>query len=111
MKNGLYKIEIDCVIGAGRGVLVVRDGLLFGGNSALALTGRYVETADDIVVGIWTVQSNDGNGFRSMSGFAGLALRGSREGDRYRFERAGAFLSGAPFAADLTAISEEAAPP
>ncbi len=32
MQNGLYKVEIDSALGFGRGVMVVRDGHLFGGT-------------------------------------------------------------------------------
>src|SRR5882672_4768642 len=110
MLNGLYKVEIDSTQGSGRGVMVVRDGHLFGGNAALALAGRYRESGSDIGIEITTVQRNDNSGFRPAPDIDNIALRGRREGDRYLFEAGSALLAGAPFTAVATAISEEAAP-
>ena len=81
MVNGLYKIEIDSARGSGRGVMVVRDGHLFGGNAAFALAGRSLESGQDIAVDITTVQRNDGLGFKPVAGVGKVALRGRREGD------------------------------
>ena len=112
MQNGLYKVEIDSAHGFGRGVMVARDGYLFGGNAALALAGRYLETGQDIAVEIASVQRNDNSGFKPVAGIDKVVLRGRREGgNRYLFEDGSALLSGAPFTAVMTAISEEAAPP
>src|SRR5882724_6502031 len=99
MQNGLYKIEIDSAHGSGRGVMVVRDGLLFGGNAAFALAGRYREFGSDLAIEITTVQRNDGSGFKPAPGIDKIALRGKREGDRYRFEGSSVLLAGAPFTA------------
>jgi len=111
MQNGLYKVEIDGARGSGRGVMVVHDGHLFGGNAVFALAGRCLESGQDIAVDIATVQRNDGLGFEPVAGVGMVTLRGRREGDRYLFEGGTALLAGAPFAVVMTAISEEAAPP
>ena len=111
MLNGLYKIEIDSAHGSGRGVLVVRDGQLFGGNATLALAGCYREFGSEIAIEITAIQRNDGSGFKPVPDVDKIALRGRREGDRYRFEGGSVLLAGAPWTAVVTAISEEAAPP
>ena len=112
MLKGLYKIEIHAARdGSGRGVMVARDGQLFGGNAAFAFAGRYHESGHEIALDVTTVQRNDSLGFKAVSGADKIALRGTREGDRYIFEGGTALLEGAPFTADITAISEEAAPP
>jgi hypothetical protein len=112
MLNGLYKVEIDGARGSGRGVMVVRDGHLFGGNAAFALAGRCLESGQELAVDITTVQRNDGLGFKPVAGVGRVALRGRREGgNRYLFEGGTALLAGAPFTVVMTAISEEAAPP
>ena len=111
MQDGLYKIEIAGAHGFGRGVLVVRDGHLFGGNAAFALAGRARETGSEIVVEIKTLQRNDNLGFRPVPDIGTIALRGRREGDQYLFDGNRVLLAGAPFTARVTAISEEAAPP
>jgi hypothetical protein len=111
MQNGLYKIEIDSAHGSGRGVMVVRDGHLFGGNAAFALAGRYRESGSDLAIEITTVQRNDGSGFKPAPDSDNIALRGRREGEGYRFEGNSVLLAGVPFTAVVTAISEDAAPP
>jgi hypothetical protein len=111
MQNGLYKVEIDSARGSGRGVMVVRDGHLFGGNAAFALAGRILESGQAIAAEITTVQRNDGFGFEPVAGFDKATLRGRREGHRYLFEGGAELLAGAPFTVIMTAISEEAAPP
>ncbi|MBR1235978.1 hypothetical protein [Bradyrhizobium sp. AUGA SZCCT0182] len=113
MLKGLYKAEIHTTHGgSGRGVMVARDGRLFGGNAAFAFAGRYLESGHDIAVDITTVQRNDNLGFKPVSGADNITLRGTRRGgDRYIFEDGTALLAGGPFTADVTAISEEAAPP
>jgi hypothetical protein len=111
MLNGLYKVEIDSAHGSGRGVMVVRDGHLFGGNAAFALAGRSLESGQDIAVEITTIQRNDGLGFKPPADAGKVVLRGRRVSDRYLFEGSAALLAGAPFTAVLTAISEEASPP
>ena len=111
MLNGLYKIEIDSAHGSGRGVLVVRDGHLFGGNAAFALAGRYHESGSDIAIEITTVQRNDNSGFKPAPCVDNIVLRGRRAGDRYLFEAGSVLSADAPFAAVMTALSEEAAPP
>jgi hypothetical protein len=109
MLNGLYKVEIDGARGSGRGVMVVRDGHLFGGNAAFALAGRCLESGQELAVDITTVQRNDGLGFKPVAGVGRVALRGRREGgNRYLFEGGTALLAGAPFTVVMTAISEEA---
>ena len=111
MQDGLYKIEIAGAHDAGRGVLVVRDGHLFGGNAAFAVAGRYRDSGSEIVVEITTLQRNDNLGFRPVPDIDTVALHGRREGDHYLFDGNSVLLAGAPFTARVTAISEETAPP
>jgi hypothetical protein len=41
MRNGLYKIEFQTPRGAGGGVVVLMDGIIRGGDSALYYIGNY----------------------------------------------------------------------
>ena len=111
MQDGLYKVEIDSAHGSGRGVMVVRDGHLFGGNAAIALAGRILESGQELAIDITTVQRNDGLGFKPVPGVDSITLRGQREGERYMFGGGSALLAGAPFTVVTTAMSEEAIPP
>jgi hypothetical protein len=110
MLNGLYKVEIESAHGSGCGVMVVRDGYLFGGNAVFAFAGRCLESGQELLVDIMNVLRNDSHGFKPAPGVDNITLRGKREGDRYMFGSAGALLAGAPFTALMTGISEEAAP-
>src|SRR5260370_28622904 len=111
MLNGLYKVEINSAHGSGRGVMVVRDGDLFGGNAAFAFAGRYHESGQELVVDITTFQRNDNTGFKPVPGADNITLRGRRDGDRYLFEGGAALLGGAPFTAVFAALNDETAPP
>ncbi len=45
MDNGLYKVRFETPRGNGTGVVVLREGLLWGGDSSMFYTGTY--TLDD----------------------------------------------------------------
>lgn len=41
MDNGLYKVRFETPRGSGTGVVVVKDGHLWGGDSSMFYTGTY----------------------------------------------------------------------
>ena len=41
MKNGLYKVHFTTQMGSGAGVVVLRDGRLYGGDSSMYYVGDY----------------------------------------------------------------------
>ena len=41
MKDGLYKVQFTTQLGSGAGVVVLRDGRLYGGDSGMHYVGDY----------------------------------------------------------------------
>ena len=41
MKNGLYRVRFTTQLGSGAGVVVLRDGRLYGGDSSMYYVGDY----------------------------------------------------------------------
>ena len=110
MQTGLYRIELNTPRGFGRGVLVARDGKIFGGNGSYAFAGRAVGSDDEPDIEIATVLRNVGGDYRPIDGVDPFALQGQRGGAPYRFEGRTPLLGG-DVTAVMTALSEEAAPP
>lgn len=113
MLNGLYKIKIETAQGSGRGVAVVRDGRISGGNSAFAFAGSYRETGGEIAAEISVLRHNDDATFERLFGtdeFT-LPLKGKRQGEHFILEADVLRGAGIAFNAVMTAISEAAAPP
>ncbi len=48
MIEGLYKAEFETPFGKGSGVLLLKDGLIHGGNTALYYIGRYDVTGNSL---------------------------------------------------------------
>jgi len=111
--NGLYKIEIETAQGSARGIAVARNGRISGGDSAFAFAGSYRETGDDITAELSVLRHNDDAAYMQLFGtdeFT-LPLKGRRQGEHFVLEADTAQAAGIAFKADLTAISEAAAPP
>jgi len=110
MRNGLYKVEAQSARGSDRGVIVARDGRIFGGNAAFAFGGHSRVSGDGFALELSTLLRNGNPGYQPIAGIGSIALRGLSEGERYRLEGSEPLLGGA-FKAVLTGISEDAAPP
>src|SRR4051812_49398332 len=106
MREGLYKVEVQTAHGQGRGVAVVREGKIFGGNAAFAAVGEYRPAGADITLDISTLLRNRDLNFTPVAEFARVTLQGRRNGEPYLFENSTAAIN-----AVMTEISEEAAPP
>jgi len=111
MLNGFYKADVRTSHGSGRGVIVARDGRMFGGNAAFVFAGRYRQNSEGVAVEITTLRYNDGTDFKSVAGAGNATLQGDRKGDQYIFEGSTGPLSGAALKVVMSEISEEAAPP
>jgi hypothetical protein len=111
MLKGLYKIEVETRRGSGCGVMVARDGKVFGGNAAFAFAGDCREAGERITVELATLRHNDGLDFKPVFGTGPIVLDGRCEDQRYLFEGGTPQLADIAFRAVATEISEEAAPP
>jgi len=110
MLDGLYKVEVHTPHGSGRGVIVARDGGIFGGNAAFAFAGRCRESGDGFAIDILTLLRNGNPDYEQVAGADNITLQGRREGGQYLFGGSSPLLGGA-FTAVMTGISEDAAPP
>ncbi|QPF87740.1 hypothetical protein IC762_16215 [Bradyrhizobium genosp. L] len=110
MQTGLHKIEVDSPRGFARGVLMARDGRVFGGNGGYAFAGAVSGSDSEPAIEIATVLRNVGGNYAPIDGVAPIALKGRRDGASFRFRGVTPLLGG-----DVTvvamALSEEAAPP
>lgn len=113
MLNGLYKLEFETAEASGSGVAVARDGRMFGGNSAFALTGSYQEARGEILAELSILRHDDDVTFARVFGADEFTvpLQGKRQGEHVVLESDASRRAGVTFKAVLTAISEEAAPP
>jgi T3SS negative regulator,GrlR len=48
MQNGLYKVEFQTPLGAGAGVIILQDGKIQGGDSAMYYIGGYSENGQEL---------------------------------------------------------------
>ncbi|MBR0870978.1 hypothetical protein JQ633_11460 [Bradyrhizobium tropiciagri] len=110
MRNGLYKVEVTSGRGFGRGVVVARDGRVFGGNGGYAFAGGAVGSSEEPGFEIATVRRNIGGDYRPIDGVAPFVLQGQRDATGYRLAGNTPLLGG-EVTAVMSALSEDAAPP
>ncbi|VIO75160.1 hypothetical protein [Bradyrhizobium ivorense] len=110
MQDGLYKVEVTSARGFGRGVVIARDGRIFGGNGGYAFAGRAVGADQAPGFEITGVLRNTTGDYRPIDGVARFVLQGARDGEGYRLAGRTPLLGG-EVAAVMTALSEATAPP
>ncbi|MEN3348097.1 MAG: hypothetical protein V7632_1732 [Bradyrhizobium sp.] len=110
MRNGLYKVEVASARGFGRGVVVARDGRIFGGNGGYAFAGCATGSDEEPGFEIATVLRNVGGDYRPIDDVEPFVLRGQRDEGEYRLT-GGTPLLGGDVTAVISALSEAAAPP
>ena len=54
MRNGLYKVHFITQLGSGAGVVVLRDGRLYGGDSGMYYVGDYTLNGDHFTADVRT---------------------------------------------------------
>jgi hypothetical protein len=86
MLNGLYKLEFETAQASGSGVAVARDGRMFGGNSAFALTGSYREARGEIQAELSVLRHDDDVTLERVFGADEFTapLQGKRQGRSHR---------------------------
>jgi T3SS negative regulator,GrlR len=84
MKNGLYSIHatlLDGRVGKGSGVIVFRDGQIFGGDAYLFYTGTYTVKGDtfkgEVLVRRHTSPRNDDNPLFGGPNPVGIGVSGT----------------------------------
>ena len=74
MKNGLYKVTFQSSLGAGTGVVVLNDGRLLGGNSAISYVGTYRVVDNAIVASIETKTHTPVPGMENVLGVPDIVI-------------------------------------
>jgi hypothetical protein len=82
MQNGLYKVSFRTPIGAGDGVVYLRDGQLWGGDSSMYYRGSYVVAGDQFSAQVTSDIHSRPAGMESVFGVdhAQISLSGRHTG-------------------------------
>ncbi|MGE0211342.1 MAG: GrlR family regulatory protein [Parvibaculaceae bacterium] len=83
MRNGLYKIDFETQRGGGQGVVVLKDGRIWGGDSGWFYVGTYEQTGDRFKARVKISAHTKHEHITSVVGMdsADLKLKGTAEGD------------------------------
>ncbi|MES2197223.1 MAG: GrlR family regulatory protein [Pseudomonadota bacterium] len=113
MLEGFYKVRFQVDEAVGRSVMYCHDGIMLGGNSAFAHYGTYSEADGVITSEITSHRHNDDPNYQSLLGsdIAKIDVRGSADGDTYRFRGGSPQMPGAVFQSVMTPIVDEIVPP
>ena len=111
--EGFYKVRFQVDDAVGRSVMYCHDGVMLGGNSAFAHYGTYSEVDGVVTSEITSHRHNDDPNYQSLLGsdIAKIDVRGSANGDIYRFKGGSPQMPGAVFQSVMTPIADEIAAP
>src|SRR3954452_25521207 len=113
MLQGFYKVRFQVNDAVGRSVMYAHAGKMLGGNSAFAHYGTYQETDGVVTSEITSHRHNDDPNYKSLLGadIATIDVRGSADGDIYRFRGGSPQMPGAVFQSVMTPIDDEIVAP
>ena len=105
MKNGLYKVEFATQRGAGAGVVVLNNGKVQGGDSALSYDGTYVEDGNTFAANVTTRRHTQG--MPSVFGVDNVEIKieGQIAGDKAALLGSVPTMPGVRFQANLSPIA------
>jgi hypothetical protein len=111
--EGFYKVRFQVNDAVGRSVMYCHNGIMLGGNSAFAHYGTFTETDGVVVSEITSHRHNDDPNYQSLLGsdIAKIDVRGSADGEIYRFRGGSPQMPGAVFQSVMTPITDEIVAP
>jgi hypothetical protein len=111
--EGFYKVRFQVDDAVGRSVMYAHAGKMLGGNSAFAHYGTYQETDGLVTSEITSHRHNHDPNYKSLLGadIATIDVRGSADGDIYRFRGSSPQMPGAVFQSVMTPIDDEIVAP
>jgi hypothetical protein len=111
--EGFYKVRFQVNDAVGRSVMYCHNGIMLGGNSAFAHYGTFTEADGVVVSEITSHRHNDDPNYQSLLGsdIAKIDVRGSADGEIYRFRGGSPQMPGAVFQSVMTPITEEIVAP
>src|SRR4051794_3974922 len=113
MLQGFYKVRFQVDDAVGRSVMYAHAGRMLGGNSAFAHYGTYREIDGVVISEITSHRHNDDPNYKSLLGadIASIDVKGSADGEVYRFKGGSPQMPGAVFQSVMTPISDEIVAP
>ena len=112
MLEGFYKVRYQVDEAVGRSVMYAHAGTMLGGNSAFAHYGSF-EEIDGVVTSVITShRHNDDPNYKSLLGadISTIDVRGSADGEIYRFVGSSPQMPGAVFRSVMTPIEGQVTP-
>jgi len=111
--EGFYKVRFQVNEAVGRSVMYVHGGSMLGGNSAFAHYGSYAEADGVVTSEITSHRHNDDPNYVSLLGsdISRIDVKGSADGNIYRFVGGSPQMPGAVFRSVMTPIDDEIAAP
>jgi len=108
MIDGLYKVEFGTQLGAGTGVVHLRDGRVWGGDMSLYYVGTYTLDGDRFAAEVRTDKHSTVPGLASVFGIdrVNIRLNGSVAGNSIRTNGTAAEAPGVSFQAHLTRLAD-----
>lgn len=109
MLKGFYKVRFQVNDAVGRSVMYAHAGSMLGGNSAFAHYGAFVENDGVVTSEITSHRHNLDPNYTSLLGsdIATIDVRGSADGDVYRFIGRSPQMPGAVFQSVMTPIEQD----
>ena len=113
MLEGFYKVRFQVDDAVGRSVMYAHGGRMLGGNSAFAHYGTYSEAEGVVTSEITSHRHNDDPNYKSLLGsdISRIDVRGSADGNIYRFVGGSQQMPDAVFRSVMTPIDDEIAAP
>jgi len=108
MKTGLYKVDFRTPLGAGAGVVVIEDGKVRGGDSAIAYFGTYHLEQDNFTATVRTLRHTANPQLVNVFGHDDVEIRlaGKFTGDSADVQGSSPQAPGVTFGARLTRIAD-----
>jgi hypothetical protein len=107
--EGFYKVRFQVDDAVGRSVMYAHAGKMLGGNSAFAHYGTYQEVDGVVISEITSHRHNQDPNYKSLLGadIATIDVRGSADGEVYRFKGGSPQMPGAVFQSVMTPIDDD----
>lgn len=108
MRDGLYKVVFQTPLGAGAGVLLLKDGRLWGGDSGMYYVGNYKHEGQKFTGKITVNRHTREAGYPSVFGIdkVTVTLTGTGSDDSGSVEGTAAEVPGIQFQALFSRISD-----
>jgi hypothetical protein len=108
MQNGLYKIEFETQRGAGNGVVYLRDGKLWGGDSGFYYVGAYALEGGKFTASVRISNHTKYEGITSVFGVdsADIEFKGELKPNKIKTRGTSRQAPGVTFKADLRKLGD-----